>query len=187
MEQFATFLSNRLIKYGLDPSYKEVYVYSIQCILNTLLPFGILILIGIIAKVPITTLIWIAAFLPLRHTAGGAHASSHLTCFIITIGLGCVCIFFAYICSVNLLLAFIILAFSIAVIIKCAPVTHKNHPLSETYISKARKQSKYIVFTEAVIVIILYYCKSYLSANTVLLAMLTVSLSTLIGYLKSND
>ena len=186
MDRFATFLSNKLIKSGLDPNYREVYVYSIQCILNTLLPFGILILIGIIAKVPITTLIWIAAFLPLRHTAGGTHANSHLMCYFITIELGCVCIFFAYVFNVSLLLALILLAFSIAVIIKCAPVLHKNHPLSETYISKARRQSKYIVFTETVIVIILYYFKLYQYVNTVLFAMLTVSLSTLIGYLRSN-
>ena len=187
MERFATFLSNKLIVYGLNPDYKEIYKYSIECLLNTLAPFGILFVIGAITKTSITTSVWIASFLPLRHAAGGTHANSHLACFLITIGLGCLCVFLANNLNISLLPAFIILSFCITVILRCAPVIPKNHPHSETYINKAKKLSKYIVLTETITVIILYCFELYSSFNSILFAMLTVSLSTLIGYLRNND
>lgn len=63
-----------------DEDQIEVYVYGLECILNTGITVFILLIWGLITHALFETFIWIAAFSALRKHSGGFHAPTQLSC-----------------------------------------------------------------------------------------------------------
>lgn len=71
-----------------DKEQRAVYVYGLECILNTSITLFILCTWGIISHSLLETMSWIVAFTLLRHHSGGIHANSHFSCIIYSSLLG---------------------------------------------------------------------------------------------------
>lgn len=87
--------SKRIINYLIshaelvhDEEQIEVYVYGLECFLNTAITILLLSVWGIITNSFLETLFWLTAFSLFRHHAGGLHAPNQITCIIISSLLG---------------------------------------------------------------------------------------------------
>ena len=79
----ASRMATGLIKSGIinDASH-DVYTYGFELLISTLINILIIALISVTFGLYFHWILFLAAFVPLRTTAGGYHASSHAKCII---------------------------------------------------------------------------------------------------------
>ena len=68
------------------PEKNKIYAYGMELVLSGLVNILFILLTSILFFNPLDGLLFLAAFIPLRTTAGGYHANSHLSCNLICIG-----------------------------------------------------------------------------------------------------
>lgn len=90
-----TFWANKIVdiltkhsKDITDQDQREVYVYGLECIINTGFSLFILFLWSLISHSLYETLTWIVSFCLLRHHSGGIHAPTQFTCILSSTLLG---------------------------------------------------------------------------------------------------
>ena len=66
----------------------EVYIYGLECFLNTGFTILILFVWGLLTNTVLETCCWITAFSVLRHHSGGLHAPTQLSCIVSSCLLG---------------------------------------------------------------------------------------------------
>ncbi len=86
-EIFINYLTNLSGK-EFDDDDKEVYIYGLECLLNTLIVISLLLVWSLFAHRFWETVLWISVFTLTRHYAGGVHAPSELTCILSSVFLG---------------------------------------------------------------------------------------------------
>ena len=182
MKKISNNISDWLVEKGLNSDDREIYSYAIECLLNTILTFGIILIIGAVFQRFLITLTWMIFFLPLRHTSGGLHAPNHIGCLILSLSIGIGCIFLNSILAQINWFIWAGLIFNIIVIFAFAPVLHANHPLSKPRVDGTRRSARIIVCIESCIVILLYFFISDKFYVAALLGMLSATSSTLIGH-----
>lgn len=90
--KWATSIANKLAELsGEDVSADqlEIYIYGLECFLNTFITIVLLFVWGVLTHTLGYTLIWVITFSLLRHYTGGAHAPTQLTCILGSFFLGC--------------------------------------------------------------------------------------------------
>ena len=104
----------------------EVYIYGLECFINTAVPVIILTAFSIFTSSVFETWLWIMLFSVLQKYTGGYHAPSQLTCMTSTIGLGIIntllirhCSFHWTYCSLCYVL------FALLIIFLCPLESHK--------------------------------------------------------------
>lgn len=76
-------LSDAMASQGIiKPEDSAVYAYGLELIASTVLSIAAVIIISVIFSRPLAGLLFLTAFIPLRSTAGGYHATTHLYCLI---------------------------------------------------------------------------------------------------------
>lgn len=129
------------------------YQYGLELMLST--PLNIAVMFGISIAIGHAWLLvpYLAAFIPLRLSAGGYHAKHHLSCILFNAG-----IYFAGLSAVIMLPTQAIAIFciiesslSLAVIVLFAPAPAKNKPLSE----RERKRNHQISLGLGLVLLIL--------------------------------
>ena len=163
---------------------RDVYAYSIECILNISITFSCLLFISAILGKACNILIWFIFFLPLRHTTGGIHASSRIACFMISMAIGIGSILIAPILSGYNGFIIVGIIFNILIVFLLAPVIHHNHPVPKQRIQKIKKTARVIVLIETGLLIIFVINDYYNAAFTAMIAMLAATVSTLLGYME---
>lgn len=181
-EKLSSYIANYLIKAGASANNIDTYTYAIECLLNTLLSFGIIILISIIFGHLLTALIWIFFFLPIRHCSGGLHAPNHIACLIFSICIGTGCIFAtAYLVGMDWLI-YIGLVASLVIVFAFAPVVHSNHPLSTSKRLIMKKFARMIIVIETITLLGMHLIWHSTLAYAAILGIISATFSTLIGH-----
>lgn len=139
----------------------DVYKYGFELLISTVVNcFGIMLISGIMGVV-FDAVLFMAAFVPLRLTAGGYHAKHHWSCILIfnTIFFA-FCILLKYI-SVDIMLFYCLSAVVVSSILIwiLSPIEAVNKPLIESKKVMLRRKSIFIAFLNMVIVTILYFIK----------------------------
>ncbi len=185
MEKFANKFAEWLVSKGADEENKEIFAYSMECLLNTVLTFGIILIVGaILGRLPIT-LVWIVFFLPLRHASGGLHAPNHIGCLILSLSVGIGCMLLnPFLVGFDWFIAAGV-AGSIIIIFLFAPVIHVNHPLSEQRILHMKKTARTIILVESCLVAFLFFFTPAQFATAAVLGILSATISTLIGHITN--
>lgn len=83
---------NKLIRISgedIDQDQQDVYIYGLECFLNTFITIILLMLWGLLSHTLGCTMIWVIVFSLLRHFMGGAHAPTQLICILGSFALGC--------------------------------------------------------------------------------------------------
>jgi len=175
-----------LVKYGADPEMEDIYSYGIEGVISTLLILVFLIISGFILNKPLHMIVFILAWLPLRILVGGAHASSHWLCTIISVVLGTI--------SVGLSIFWHIVPFAVTVVLSLicyfiffamAPVVHKNHPISQRRYKKTRIVARIYTTIECIAVIIIAILNSGFTSSA-LMGFLTTAVLVVIGRFSKN-
>ncbi len=143
MKRLSLALARWLVKHGADASSEAAYAYGAECTLSTLLILALLLVIGAVMGKIVFMLVFIAAWLPLRIFVGGAHASTHLVCTLVSVGIGAASVWATdFINSAPQYITIPIAAIFYVVFFIYAPSVHKNHPISEARRAKMRLVSR---------------------------------------------
>ncbi|KXL51652.1 accessory regulator protein B [Anaerotignum neopropionicum] len=183
--KFANTWANWLVENGASRDDYEIYAYGAECMLNELFSDLLLIITALLFHKTFEMILWMLFFTPLRIHLGGMHASSHLKCILSSILLSYLCIFtYPLIIEFPPILGFI-LAISIFIVYKIAPVVHPNHPVSENRMLQMRKRALFILFVEIIIACIAYGYFSKIVAGIATVSIFSVCVLAMLGKLHS--
>lgn len=137
----------------------EAYQYGLELMISTLINISVMIGLSIAFGHVWLFIPYLAAFIPLRLSAGGYHAEHHLSCTLFN-----AIVYFASLIVVNMLkspvtnLACIIEScVSLSVIFLLAPVPARNKPLSTTERKRNRHISLGLGFLFLILCMLFYY------------------------------
>lgn len=129
---------------------QEVYAYSIEIVLSSLVTLISIFLISIAFKCILPSLCFLVGFFSSRFFCGGFHAKHHITCYVFSIVNHLFFLLYngLFYTSVHKsLFLFCILVPSLCLIFLLAPMGHPNNPMTQKKKQKFRKASRiYIVF-----------------------------------------
>lgn len=163
----------------------ESYVYGFELMLSVILNFSAVALIMIYSGKFTETILYIASTFILRHHTGGYHAKTPERCFLMTIGIYILILFIAS--NVTMKLSVIISLLSVPaliIILKLAPIVHKNNPVRECDLYRHRRYSIIISILIACAVIIFALIRKYTLSSVLSLGFFQVSISLLIEKIK---
>ncbi|MCX7714501.1 MAG: accessory gene regulator B family protein [Clostridia bacterium] len=131
----------------------EVYAYGLEILLSSVLNVLAVLLISVFVSQFWGTIAFLIAFIPLRTYAGGYHADTHLSCFLILL---CVYIMDLAVVlfmpeQIKLYLFVFGIAFSLLLIVLFAPLDDENKPITETEREKYRKVSIFILAVQIIV------------------------------------
>ena len=182
MNKIANCIASWMASNEVSSDNAEIYAYAIECLLNTILTLGLIIVIGAITGRLLITLVWMVFFLPIRHMSGGLHAPNHIGCLISSLAVGTACMFLAPLLKGQDWFIYIGTVLSIIIIFAFAPVIHSNHPMSYKKVRQMKISARVIIIIESVIVLLLHYCTKTNLAFAAILGVLSATISTGIGH-----
>lgn len=161
-------LSARIVSWQIDrgtlmPEEEAVYRYAYELLLNQAINLILAGLVAYLFRAPVTVLLFLFSYIPLRSYSGGYHADTNLGCTILsTLMLGMVC-YSAQIVG-NGILDWHPVLYLVSGIIICslAPVQDHNKPLDEQEKARYQKRSRTIWGMEVAVGILLYLWKKQL-------------------------
>jgi len=131
----------------IQEAQKEIYFYCFEIMLSTFINFIFLIALALLTNTLIPALIFSIYFIPLRSTAGGLHAKTHLGCVLTLLSIYTLLIILLNMISAETLslLGIILVIISIIIIFLLAPVDCKNKRLSQEEISEQKHKSRILL------------------------------------------
>lgn len=164
---------------------KEIYRYGVQQGLN--LAFNLLttLVIGAVCGMFWESILFMAAYMPLRSFAGGYHAKTHLRCYLYSIVMITVVLLIIRFLPVGRIIYSCLMLVGGIVIFLLAPVEDKNKPLDD------EEQRVYCIRTRVILVLegsvllvsILLQFKPFYSAIS--LAIFCLGVLVLVGKVKN--
>lgn len=156
------FVENKVI----EEEKCEIFAYGLELMMITVFDILAVLILSLFLHRFLETVIYLAAFIPLRIYTGGYHADSALKCFLIFL---CSFVLFVAIISIVPAISYIYIEGSVAVVgliavFALAPIENGNKPLSKEEILVYRKISRCIVITQTLITVVfmLINCTSLL-------------------------
>ncbi len=154
INQFSKQIINLIVaksKQCVDIEQLEIYIYGLECFINTAVPVIILTIFSIFSNTLFETWLWIIIFSILRKYTGGYHAPSQWICMLSTISLGVINTLVIRYCSLYwtcCILWYII--YAILIIFLCPIKSHKKK-----LTSLQRKYHKYYALGIATMILLL--------------------------------
>ena len=181
-------ISSFFVKQGIiEAEDSEVYAYSFEIMISTLISFFALLVISVLTGTVVFMLMYLVGFIPMRVVAGGFHAKTHFRCFV-TLMIA----YFAFL----LLLTHIpadfhvhAIAFSMAVsivsVFLIAPSEDANKPITMDERKHFKKNSRIaiIIYTVVVCLLVLLLGDGRF-AFSVALGNVTLAVSLLANFIK---
>ena len=165
-------LINWLIaKKVISEEAEELYKYAAQCLMISLYPFLLTIIIGICMGRLVESLLIIIPFMCIRKYSGGYHAKTMLICFIESCGLLILCIYLVSYVKCSMLLH-VILATSMAVLWILSPIDSENRRLDLDEQKKYRTVARIIVTLFILVYLILYFVHKDVYAVSIALGLM---------------
>ncbi len=183
-KKITLFLIKKNIINGDD---KEIYEYSFEVLISTIINFLILIIVMLITKRYVETVVFSVVFIITRRLVGGYHSKTHIGCTFSLIAIYAGLIFsisnFNYE-KLNNISVLLIIPFMIIILI-FAPVGHYNNPLDDEKTIQLRLKG--IIFTSILSFIILFLSYYNISNYSFIMAYTEaiVSLLLILGYLEN--
>ena len=129
----------------------EIYIYGINQILTSVFNVSSALIIGLILGTFFETVVFMAAYIPLRIFAGGYHAKTSLRCYIFSvIMLVIVSLDIKYLPLAEWVYYAILLAAAIVVLV-LSPVEDRNKPLDEIEHKVYKRRAIFIAAAELLI------------------------------------
>lgn len=182
--------TNYYIKKGLiDSQEQKAYEYGFEVLLSTLIYILLFLFTAIITKTVLFSVFWILGFFIVRTISGGYHASTHLTCNIISII--CQIVFISLIkntpISAEKYVILALLLLSSLIIITIAPIEHPNKPFIKTERKRYRITSVFYAIL-IIVILLIYLCFFIKKTNLYFLSFaignFTATISLIVAKIK---
>ena len=165
---------------------RALYEYAYELLLNQTINILIAVLIAVLFRDPVTVLLFLVSYMPLRSYCGGYHADTNMGCTIVsTLLIIMVC------CIMNdikggWVLSYYPIAFALsaAVIIWCAPIADMHKPLDGAETTCYRKRSRIVCGIEILFAMVLYFAKIRYGL-VIAVSHLILALMLFLGILKN--
>ena len=152
IKQLSQRLAKSIVSSGASNGHSAAAIgFGLELIFTYLFGTSILVIISILCHQPIAWLLFILGFAPLRTTAGGFHAKSHLSCFIISACLFTLSLAFSFLISWSRSIPLTIGLIALILVYYWSPIQANNKKLSDAQISKNRRKSLIISIVNAVL------------------------------------
>lgn len=187
-ENLSKKISTFLLKHNfISEDDFNIYVYSFQIILSTLISSLFILIWALISKQILNTFIFFIGFFISRKISGGYHAKTQLACFIFT-----QLIFISFISLVsfsniieNKTILIIITLISSFIIWKLSPVDNENNLLSDKEKIKFQKHSRlFSIINILGLIFALFYLKFYQKYFCYISGVTAVSIMLILGKIK---
>jgi len=169
-------------------SDREVYAYSFEVLIATVINLLILLIVAVISGTSLHTGIFLLGFIPLRLVAGGYHAKNHIRCFMIMMSSYAVFLLLLFhlpsVYETLFIVTFSLL--SVILVVLMAPSDDVNKPLAMVDINRFKIISRLLVTGYAVIIIFLIIIPLNKIALSITFGNLNVGLSLLANKIKQN-
>lgn len=157
IKEFSSKCTLFVVEKGSFSHDKEpILCYGFELIIITIIGFLILIVASIVFNQPLAWLWFLLGFAPLRTTAGGYHASSHVRCYLTTTGMFASGLSLATLIEWPSTVCSIIGFISVILVLMMSPVEADRKRLTKERIKRNRNKSIGIVFIEFTLAVILY-------------------------------
>lgn len=143
-------LRNRII----SEQDKEIYLFGLVLMLRTLLNVLTSVVIGFWFKMPVESIVFVICSVGIRTYSGGFHADNPIICYAISVVAIVLMLLSIKSGLWNVPISFVLMALSIGIIMRYAPVEHKNKPLEEIE-RKIYKRKLLVVVTVLVLTSVL--------------------------------
>lgn len=164
----------------------SILTYGFELVISSAIGVVLMIIISCFAHNYFAWFFFLLGFAPLRTTAGGYHATTHLHCYLVSTLTFAICLFSSTRISSVSIQYILWAAFSAISVFLFSPVSAKNKPLTSERRRKNRYQSIVIV-TLTFAIAIFVYMKSVSSAEITIfyLGVFTASVSLIIAKMIS--
>lgn len=130
----------------------DIYEYGLYVIISDIIDFSITFIAAFLIGAVPQTIVYYIAFIGLRRTAGGYHASTRLRCFVISMVTWYISIRLIQLTEHNMVLSMGYAVVSCLSIWLFSPVEHSNNPLTPEQVVRMRKLSRIYVLLLALAV-----------------------------------
>ena len=179
----SSFVSNKIILY----EEKALYEYGLrQSAFMALNVFSTLML-GSLFDMTWQSIIFIAAYIPLRSYAGGYHAKSQLKCYAFSEVMVIFALLLIKIICRDSIICFCVVVSAGIVIFYLAPLESKNKPLNQNEKIIYKKCTRVILAILSVCIIAFYGCFSRQVSASIATAIVILALMLLLGCFKQNQ
>lgn len=180
----AYFVRNQVI----DDENRELYSYGLELLLAECTSILCVFILGLISGHFIDSVLFLAAFIPLRTYAGGYHANTHFRCLVLLIIVIATAVAIkAFVPANYLIIAFCSLSIpSLILVIVMAPVEHSNKSLSAGEKKRNKAISIVLFVIEHIVIGFVYvFSKDVLACVILFLGMYSAVLSMIAAYIAA--
>lgn len=156
----AASLAKLWAKNGVVPANEmEAYQYGLELLLSTAANIAVMVILSAVAGYPWFFIPYLAAFIPLRLSAGGYHTKRHLSCILFNAVVYGVSLTIVTMLapSAAIVSCFLESCLSLTFILLIAPVPVKNKPLSNSEKKRNRRLALGLGFLYLALCVLFYY------------------------------
>lgn len=160
MEQLANriavfFMQKKLITAEETP----IYSYCFEAVLSMVVSWGSILAIALLSNTLWVTACYIGSFCLLRSVVGGYHASTHLRCYLLSVGAYLLFLLAQFYLPTQYVsvICYLLAVFSVAVLLKLAPLEHPNNPFTPQSYQQFHKRMLLFLALFIIILPILQY------------------------------
>lgn len=164
---------------------KDLYAFGIRQFISTLVCIITNVFIGMLFNMVIESVIFCSSYMLLRQYAGGYHASTQKTCYLLSVLLMCIAMIIVKNVQINMSVLVVALVVSLTIIFIKAPVESKSKPLTRKERKVYKKYACVISIAEGISTVIVFYLSFHSFAVSILTAIIMAA--TLLLYSDQNQ
>jgi len=164
---------------------KDIYRYGIQQGMIALLNLGTTMIIGMVFGRLLESILFMAAYIPLRSYAGGYHAKTAVRCYFFSIVMMSAVLWVMRYVMYYGLICGCLTAISGSVIWFLVPVEDRNKPLDDVEKVVYRKRARGMVLAESILLLFAILCNGERLGMCITLALCVLALMLLLGKWKN--
>lgn len=164
---------------------KEIYQYGIQQGMIVLLNLGTTMVIGMVFGRLLESILFMAAYIPLRSYAGGYHAKTAVRCYFFSILMMSAVLWVMRYVTYSGLVCGCLTAVSGSMIWFLVPVEDRNKPLDDVEKVVYRKRARRIVLAESILSVLAVLCNRRHLGMCMTLGLCVMVLMLMLGKWKN--
>lgn len=165
---------------------RNIYKYGINQMLNMLLNIATFLVIGLLFHMEFETVIFTAAYIPLRIYAGGFHAKTPFKCWIISAVMLLLVLLVMKYADLRLYVYDMLALIGTVVILVLSPVEDKNKPLDKLEKKVYKKRCMWTLAAELLIFILLRFFQRNTVSICFEVVWVTLSIMLIAGKIKNS-
>lgn len=164
---------------------REIYRYGIQQGMIALVNLGTTMIIGMVFGRLLESILFMAAYMPLRSFAGGYHAKTAVRCYFFSIAMMSAVLWVMRCVTYVTLVCGCLTVVSGSIIWFLVPVEDRNKPLDELEKVVYRKKARKIVLAESILSLITGFCGLIRLEMCITMVLCVMVLMLLLGKWKN--